>query len=190
MPVLPSRNTNEGYYFVLNGVPSNATISQDLLNAFENGDNRKSNWVTTLTIGSNTYYAPFKYKIKNGAAPLSEYYMVLRLAEVYLIRSEARAHADNLTGAIEDLNAIRLRAGLQPYSGSQDRDAILDAIDKERRIELFAEWGHRWLDLKREGKASPELTLIKPGFNPTDTLYPIPLLQLQNDPYMHQNPGY
>jgi hypothetical protein len=40
--------------------------------------------------------------------------MLLRLAEQYLIRAEARAQQDNLTGAIDDLNVIRNRAGITP----------------------------------------------------------------------------
>ncbi len=41
---------------------------------------------------------------------VSEYLMILRLAEQYLIRSEARAHQGNITGALTDLNMVRNRA--------------------------------------------------------------------------------
>jgi hypothetical protein len=70
--------------------------------------------------------------------------MVLRLAEQYLIRAEARAHQGNLTGAKDDLDKIRNRAGLEgiPITNTQ---AMLDAIAHERQVELFTEWGHRWL---------------------------------------------
>ncbi len=87
---------------------------------------------------------PYKYKVYINPSPVTEYRMVLRLAEQYLIRAEARAQLGNITGpngATADLNMIRERAGLPDYSGSEDQDAVLNAILQERRVELFSEWG-------------------------------------------------
>ena len=115
--------------------------------------------------------------------------MVLRLAEQYLVRAEARVHLNDLDGALVDVNKIRNRAGLGVASGASN-ELVLDLIYKERRRELFAEWGHRWFDLKRTGKADAVLSVIKPGWQPTDVLFPIPQSELQNNPNMTQNPGY
>src|SRR5690606_28078371 len=116
----------------------------------------KANWIGNVTSQSETYYFPYKYKISSGQDPWNEYPMVLRLAEQYLIRAEARAHQNKLPEAIADLDAIRERAGLlsianiKPGIGQAE---LLDAILQERRVELFAEWGHRWFDLKRTAQA-------------------------------------
>ncbi|HSZ34873.1 MAG TPA: RagB/SusD family nutrient uptake outer membrane protein, partial [Puia sp.] len=64
------------------------------------------------------------------------------------------------------------------------------AIMHERQEEFFAEWGHRWFDLKRTGTINTELSVEKSGWQPTDSLYPIPQVQIQNDPNTTQNPGY
>ncbi len=72
--------------------------------------------------------------------PLQQY-MVLRLAEQYLIRAEARAHQNNAEGAISDINIIRTRAELPGLENTLTQDEILSAVAHERQTELFAEWG-------------------------------------------------
>ena len=123
----------------------------------------------------------------------TEYYMVLRLAEQYLIRAEAEAHGagNGLSGAVSDLNIIRYRAGLPDYAGAILQSPILSAIAHENQIEFFAEWGHRWLDLKRTGQATTVLSANK-GFavSSNSLLYPIPVSELKTDPNLTQNSGY
>ncbi|HLX53389.1 MAG TPA: RagB/SusD family nutrient uptake outer membrane protein, partial [Aquella sp.] len=70
--------------------------------------------------------------------------------------------------------------------------SLLAAIMHERQVELFTEWGHRWLDLKRTGTANTILATVKENWQSTDQLYPIPQIQITNDPHManSQNPGY
>ncbi|WP_276504446.1 RagB/SusD family nutrient uptake outer membrane protein [Terrimonas pollutisoli] len=159
-----------------------------LLNAFEPGDIRKEKWLKLSTAGGQNNYYPFKYKMRS-AAPTTEYYMVFRLAEQFLIRAEARAQQDDLAGAIADLNTIRHRAGLGDTPAA-DKSTLLEAIQNERRIELLAEWGHRWFDLKRTGVVSTVLQPLKAGWQATDTLYPIPLAEINSNPLLYQNPGY
>jgi starch-binding outer membrane protein, SusD/RagB family len=122
----------------------------------------------------------------------AEYSTLLRLAEQYLIRSEARAQQNNIAGAQQDINVIRARAGLTATTAN-DKASLLMAIEQERKVELFTEHGHRWLDLKRTGRAEVILAPIKgSNWQPTDVLYPIPQYQILNDPAMNnaQNPGY
>ena len=115
--------------------------------------------------------------------------MALGLGEQYLIRAEARAQQDNVSGAQEDLNIIRNRAGLLKTTSS-DKVSILLAIEQERSKELFAEWGHRWFDLKRTRRTNVILGAIKSSWKSTDLVYPIPLVEITNNPFLTQNPGY
>ena len=119
----------------------------------------------------------------------TENYMVLRLAEQYLIRAEARAEQGEIPGARADLDTIRSRAGLPPTIANST-NSLLSAIHQESRVEFFAEWGHRWFDLKRSGLAMAILGTEKPEWQGTDTLYPLPLSQLQSNTFLTQNPGY
>ncbi len=172
-PVLEGYNIQDGWIFIIpESGPSNYSfggnpvyLSANLLSSFEAGDQRKSSWVDTTILGADSFYFPYKYKIGAVGATLSEYQMALRLGEQYLIRAEARAQMGNLTAALEDINVIRLRAGLGPFVSS-DPTLINDVIFHERQVELFTEWGHRWLDLKRTGKIDevmPEASSTKGG---------------------------
>jgi len=180
---IPADTTSSPYYY----------LTDQLINDFEQGDKRRINWVDSTHFSDVYYYYPYKYKVSQGVSgSISEYYMVLRLAEQFLIRAEARASKfqPDMPGAIEDLNVIRERAGLLDFSGSVDKNAILKAILHERRIELFSEWGHRWLDLKRTGNADTILDAMKPQWKPSQKLYPIPITELQTNSLLTQNEGY
>lgn len=136
----------------------------------------------------NRWYGNLYYR-----SPATDPSYVIRIAELYLIRAEARANqavqgapADaKLTGAIADLNAVRDRSGLLGTTAS-DKAAVLLAIENERRVE-FALEPHRWFDLVRTGRAAAVLNI-------TDTrkyLMPVPNEQLLIDPALRpNNPGY
>lgn len=182
-------NTFDATTFILTGTPTRVSVSNQLLNAFETGDTRKANWIKSITVGSNTYYYPFKYKQRTDAT-YSEYTMVLRIAEQYLIRAESEAQLNNIAGAQADLNTIRSRANLGNTTAN-DKASLLSAIEHERQVELFTEWGHRWLDLKRTNRADAVLGPVKgTNWQSTDTLFPIPQIEIQNNPKLTQNLGY
>jgi len=187
-------NTWEGRNFILSTGPSNgesnsSVLSRHLLQAFESGDQRRVAWVDSVIVDSTMYYFPAKYKVQTGAGQ-KEYSMVLRLAEQYLLRAEARARMGNVSAARADIDSVRRRAGLPPATAG-NTTALLAAIAQERRVELFTEWGHRWLDLKRTGAANAVLSMVKgPGWQPSDTLYPIPQRELSLNKNLTQNPGY
>lgn len=185
------RNTAEEAYFTFTSVPPPlVSLSSNLVNSFEAGDLRRSKWIKTITKGTSTYYHVFKYKENAPTSVSKEYSIVFRLAEQYLIRSEARAFQGDFIGAKEDLNVVRYRAGLGNTT-AQTQQEILNAILDERRHELFTEYGHRFLDLKRMGKLEKVLNGIKPGWNTTDNLFPIPQSELSTNPALgNQNPGY
>ncbi|HEU4608470.1 MAG TPA: RagB/SusD family nutrient uptake outer membrane protein, partial [Chitinophagaceae bacterium] len=86
------------------------TLYDTLANTFEPNDQRKVNWTNTIDFSGKTYYYPYKYKVRSTTTG-NEYPAMLRLAEMYLVRSEARANQNNLSGAIEDINMVRERAG-------------------------------------------------------------------------------
>ena len=191
-PVRPGYNTNEGSLFILSTVPSYYALNPGLISAFEIGDQRRSHWVDSLVVGSNTYFYPFKYKIVSGT-PVKEYSMELRLAEQFLIRAEAEAQQNQLTTAAADLNTIRSRAGL-PNTTATDQVSLLQAILQERRVELFTEGSHRWFDLRRTGNIdafmNPAAVAKGGSWRSTDQWYPIPQMEIQLDPTLTQNAGY
>jgi len=185
-------NTQEGLNFILTDRPYNCALSSQLVNAFEPGDNRKSTWVGSLSIDTETFLFPHKYKVKESS-DIVEYSMILRLAEQFLIRAEAKANLGKINEAKEDLNAIRKRAGVSNTNADTKED-LLNAVFHERQVELFTEWGHRWLDLNRSGKVNEIMQKIAPSkgssWNPNKNLWPIPQLDINSNPNLTQNPGY
>ncbi|MHA4844902.1 RagB/SusD family nutrient uptake outer membrane protein [Flavitalea antarctica] len=146
-----------------------------LINDPLKGGNRN---VTVAKDNQNRWFGNF-YRTVNAAPSY-----VIRTAELYLIRAEARARQDKLLLARADLNAVRERAGLTA-SISDTKDALLLDIENERRLE-FAFEPHRWFDLVRTGRAAAVL-------NVTDNnrlLMPIPAQQRILDDNLAQNPGY
>ncbi|MET3501362.1 hypothetical protein ABIC45_002974 [Mucilaginibacter rubeus] len=171
------------------GIPQNQ-ISETLITSFETGDNRKANWIETIVVAGTPYYFPFKYKQRSASSGANaEYSTYMRLAEVYLNRSEARARIGDIAGSLADINIIRNRAGLPPLALTLKND-LLNAILHERQIELFNENGSRFFDLKRFGLLDQTLSRIKPLWKATGEVFPIPQTEILNDPNLIQNQGY
>lgn len=185
-----------GDYLVINRPPGPNSfvgafpVNDNLVSIFDSSDNRLVDWIGTFVSGAASYNFSNKYKnanlFQNGPA---EHTILLRLAEQYLIRAEARAKLNNLSGSLADINAIRNRAGL-PDTTFNDQASALGVIELERRKELFVE-GHRWFDLKRTGNADAVLGSVKAGWQSTDVLLPIPEVEILNNSNLApQNLGY
>jgi hypothetical protein len=113
---------------------------------------------------------------------------LLRYAEVLLMNAEAKVR--NGKSGDEPLAEVRTRAGLAAVTG-----ATLDDILDERRVELCAEWGLRYTDLVRTGKAETVLNdpaLVRDQANgewtPAKAYWPVPGLQLVNLPELAEQP--
>lgn len=170
-------------------------ITDGLYLAMESKDERRSKWISINNVTSNgvstTYNYPAKYKNRASNTSKPEFVMALRLAEQYLIRAEARAQQDELDEAIADINVIRSRAGATPLPNNLNQQACLEAVAKERRIELFGEWGHRFLDLKRTGQSDLILGSLKSTWNTEAAkAFPIPFNEITNNTKLIQNHGY
>lgn len=202
-PNLSNINTSEGSEFIIKSTAdawSKQTISTSLLNAFEQSDQRKTQWIGAYTDSSTpdeftTYYFPYKYKV-SYSDEIREYSMMFRLAEMYLIRAECKTHLGQLPSALADLNKIRGRAGLPAIKeASLDTKALIAAIMQERRVELFTEQGHYWLDMKRTGAVDSIMTAVTAQRNNypwdvTKKVWPIPTTELGRAHNVKQNPGY
>jgi starch-binding outer membrane protein, SusD/RagB family len=194
-PISPSYNTVEGNTFI----PSNTTtipvyqLASTLVNSFETGDQRRTAWVNSNTVGGVTYYYPAKYKIRTSApgfAP-AEYNVMLRMADIILIRAEALIQDGRTPQGIADINTVRTRSGLAELPSNLTKEQALLAVEQERRIELFVERGARWLDLIRTHRATAVLQPLKGSdWQVTDTLLPIPAGEIVNNSNLVQNTGY
>src|SRR5690606_17341969 len=112
-PKNEGENTQEAISYIFeSGPPPLISLNSRLIENMEPDDLRREHWIGEVTDGNQTWYYPNKYKYRGNTGSSMEYSIVFRLAEQYLIRAEARARLGNLSGALEDLNSIRNRAGL------------------------------------------------------------------------------
>jgi hypothetical protein len=135
-----------------------------------------------LTINGVTY-GNMNFKIATG----DDQVYAIRLAEMYLIRAEARAEkaTPDFTGALQDLNEVRLRSNTPSVASVADKNELIDKILLERRVE-FAYESQRWFDLIRKGKAQSVLGIA----DVNKLLFPIPKQQILVNPALVQNAGY
>lgn len=163
--------------------PNDALVA--LLNDANVGGNRSSLIARTAAPG-NLWYGQLYYRTPVGTDPA----YVIRISELYLIRSEARAYQGKLVGtgsAQEDLNAVRTRAGV-PASTAATLSDLLLALEKERQVEFPFE-SDRWFNLVRTDRAQTVLGLADKHLY----LFPIPYNETLVDPNLagnNRNPGY
>lgn len=203
---LGSRNTWEGFTMTPGNIVTPSAFYRltkgpgGLVDAFEAGDLRRANWARSYNTTATppvTHTFPYKYKVRTGT-PVTEYSMVLRFAEAFLIRAEARMQQNKLALGKEDLEVIRDRADLPALSVPADIAAGMLQVEQERRIELFSEWGHRWFDLKRWKSVTgnpaktraDDILSIKPNWKSTAILMPIPAEARGSNRSLSQNDGY
>lgn len=160
----PNWDIYRNHYKINGTLHDSFTPTQEFFDLFEEGDLRKSITVANgLTIDDVFYPIPtrlqsfftLKYAIPvNADANSDGNWIVTRYSDVLLMLAEAKNENLKPDEALEYLNEVRERAGLDPLS-DLSKSQIQDAIEKERRIELIGE-GHRWFDLIRWGKALSE----------------------------------
>ncbi|MER3375154.1 MAG: RagB/SusD family nutrient uptake outer membrane protein [Allomuricauda sp.] len=189
--------------------------TQDLYDAFEDGDPRKS--YTLLDVGEeydgqvlpsgclpeNTYgllkLLGDPAEGTGGDANASQNFIFMRLSEVYLMIAEANAMLNNLGPAEDALEVVRARArndvnadaGSLPELSGLSQPALIDAIRDERRVELASEM-KRFYDLVRWGIAGEVIRADGKNFvDGKHELFPIPQSQIDvSQGTLSQNPGY
>lgn len=139
-------------------------------------------------VPANSAARIFTTKYSNGSA---DYVPILRYSEVLLNRAEGLAQTDAgvSAAAIGFLNQVRDRskpATAASYTAASftNKQALIDAVLLERRLELAFE-GHRYYDLLRY-KQNPG----RINYGDNKAILPIPLVDIQLNPNLVQNPGY
>ena len=177
-------------------------ITDDLYNAFEQGDLRKNMINDQLSGKRPVYYFTKKYYDKGMADKVESGcdIIILRYADLLLMYAEAEAALGHTDAAFEYVRQIRGRAGLE--TPVELKENINLAIEKERRKELNCE-SHRWFDLLRTGRLKTVMNAhfasgadddqIGTGGTIEDyeLLFPIPKFEVDlSNGKLKQNTGY
>jgi len=193
LPFNSTSSTSQGNAFILNTAPpTNVALRQDFMGEFESGDGRKAAWIGQKSDSQGKmYYFPYKYKQYSTSTSSTEYSVVLRIEELYLIRAEAYIQKNQNDLAVTDLNKIRNRAGLPSLTNTSDQSFLNNAVIKERRSELFTEFGHRFYDLRHHNVLDQVMITKKTNWKPYFRLLPLPEKELLLNPNLNpQNEGY
>ena len=167
--------------------------SNDVVSLYNTGDARLQAFLVDAQLVG--VYAPFRIN-KYPDVLGTDNTKVIRLAEMYLNRAEARAQiGTNISGAQDDLDMVRQRGLPTAADVTATGTALIDEILLERRIELAFE-GHRLWDLMRykedivRTQCTSSICFIPYG---DDTnILPIPQDETDVNPNIaaQQNPGY
>ena len=175
------------------GNDANYFPSQRFVTSFEEGDLRKSK------IWDNTQVQPRKIWKFFGEGfndespdPSQNNIILVRLADIMLLKAEAHARLNDNSLALPLLNNIRNRAGLvalTEVTAIEEYGDVVSAIMHERSIELCFE-GHRWFDLVRTDKAIEVMEPITGLKDPRNILWPIHEDAINRNPNLVQNEFY
>ena len=150
----------------------------------------------------------------NSGVASDQPWIYMRLAEFYLTYAEAQYHLNDFSTAVEYVNRVRSRSGVDmpPIDASED---LLEKIKHERKIELAFE-GNRWYDARRWMDAEVDFAADivgvevirnpanglksyryfyfeggtgKRSFPQSHYLWPIPIEEILKS-NLEQNPGY
>lgn len=181
------------------------TPSRDLIKLYETeGDiERYEESIVYYECGWSLYYPkdhyPFMYKCRSSQSSIIH----LRYADILLLKAEAliMKTSPDLTAAANIIDELRekRKLGKLPTSAKANQQSMLEAMLKERRLELAFE-GERWFDLVRLDKVESTMNAVYGkdsgrrsrawDFTKNSYRLPIPLTVIQNNTNIIQNTGY
>lgn len=170
--VTPTSGTQGFNEFYSSAQRGDIQINDALLNLFDSADDRLSLFYED---NGSIYTGKFEELYGNVHT--------IRLAEMLLVRAEANVRLGTKESAapLDDINAIRKRANLAPYS---DTELTLAAILNERKLELVLE-GCKLDDVKRLQQPVANLP-----WNSPKLIFPIPKREILANTNLTQNEGY
>jgi starch-binding outer membrane protein, SusD/RagB family len=195
---------NSGNAVIMFGGGGNNMPTDDLVNDYEAGDQRKAATIATSYVNAGGVTIPGNFVKKYFDVPAiandnGNNIPIIRYADVILMYAECLNEAGYVAGgdAFTYLNSVRFRAGLGNLTATQvpDQAAFRLAMEHERRME-FAFENLRWYDLVRTGRAitvingkSTQINLVNP-VTPQNLVFPIPQSQIDiNKTKITQNQG-
>lgn len=199
---LPISVPMANYLNIKGGLGERNSPTQSLINAFDSTDLRKyvtvgvkggwidgdGKYVPLLPNTSQSYTMKYITAVSSGGDSRANW-KVIRYADVLLMLAEALNENGKTDMALQYLNQVRERAGLEGYL-NLTKDEAREKIYIERRLELAFE-GQRWFDLVRIGRA---YNIMKDyGMQQYMNVFPVPLSQVQlinSSTIFPQNQGY
>ena len=180
---------------------SEYAVEFEFFNSISPDDLRRAVIQFTGTNQGNNYNAVRKFLGEAGQVNGRVDIKVMRAAEVLLNKAEAQFELGQTDAARTTLDELRANRYVA-FTGGENGQALEDAIQFERRVELCFE-GHRFFDIKRRGEAltrSNNGDIIDGTGTPPEVLtlpagdfrfqFPVPVDEINANPNFAQNDGY
>jgi hypothetical protein len=173
------------------------TPTHDLISKFNANDKRFASSIVFKEVPYDTYFPATNYPIANKIRQKDSEIILMRLADILLLKAEALAELNRPQEAMAIVNTIRRRAGIEELSVNvSQQEARLD-VEQERQLELAFE-GHRWYDLLRNDRMVEVMQqhrgrngqLLFPHIDEFRVLWPVPQTEKDSNPNLTQNQGY
>ena len=176
------------------------TPTHDLINKFDKEkDVRYTSSITWRSVPYDAYWPadnyPLSYKIREKNSDI----ILMRLADILLLKAEALVETNKPADAIDIVNKIRERAGFGPSSLNRQMSQAdaRQAVENERQLELYME-GQRWYDLLRNDRMLEVMKkhkdqhgkLIFANLQEYRKKWPIPQEEMDKNTNLVQNEGY
>lgn len=194
---------NTGTYPI--DIPADSTVS----GIFGATDTRRAvtfytsvyNASTGLNVAFNNPYTPYLNKfVDYTITPLNNQstsgvnFPVIRYADILLSYAEVLNELNGPSAdAYKALNLVRSRAHVADLTAGLGYSDFRDSVFLERRKEFMQE-GQQWFDLVRQGVevylAAQHKIAAHAAASAKDTLFPIPITEIQLDPLLTQNAGW
>jgi hypothetical protein len=175
-------------------------------NGYSYADSMRRSWniankAVSIVNGATVSTTPFFYKYRdslwtNQSNNSRVNWIVLRLADVYLMQSEALNNIDPTDPTkFDGLNTVRARAGLTDptqqlnFTNTVTASDFVDSLVADRARELCVEGERRW-DLIRLGRFKQRMSTLGITIDDNHLLMPIPLSEIQVNKNLTQNPGF
>ncbi|QCX37282.1 RagB/SusD family nutrient uptake outer membrane protein [Aureibaculum algae] len=175
------------------GSDSDYFPSESFRNSFEDGDQRKNLIYDTSNSDPRKIWKFFGEGFNDESPePSANNIVLLRLADIILLKAEAHNQLNEVDEALRLLNLIRNRAGVPQLNETEAVNLYGDmaaTILHERSIELSFE-GHRWFDLVRTGNAINVMNPINGLIDEANFVWPLHEDALNKNPKLEQNQFY
>lgn len=178
----PDDNRFEGSFYVPGDTYNNGANTFVETDFAENGGNTRS-------VAWKKYQNYYKQVDEVQESGINA--KVIRYADVLLMMAECENELGNQSAAINLINRVRDRAGLDGLGTGLSQQQVFDAIVQERKVELAGEQV-RFDDMIRWGIVATELTDTNFQSGKHE-LWPIPDREIVSNPNVtteDQNPGY